>query len=349
MSIELSPVSRSVVPDTSAETSAISVLIQNALLSPSATEPTISKLQFFEYIKRQEEIERARMNATLANISQLLFDSNDAPAPMSPSSAAHGLSRSPSLDFEVKIEEVRPPPVVTNSKASTFTATPSTKPQTSFSQRPPPLPSSSHHAATANGSRRPMFHSGFRQEKHSSSKGGAVYSSRNESLPHDGKHTKPSSLCPGVQVLKLICGECESPVAGELELKVHLLKKHKIHQPYRCLHQNCQHSSMNKPLLGHHVKTVHNGKLSCRDCLKKYKMPTSLAKHYAMEHQTGYYQCSRCRKVRIILKDAIDHWKKCLKPKKTSLLHQQQHQKPNFVKQAKPPMKLRSHHATLGR
>ncbi len=115
MFIKISPVFRFVVPDTSAETSAFSVLIQNALLSPSATKPTISKLQFFEYIKRQEKIERARMNATLANISQLFFDSIDAPPLfMSSTFAAHGLSRSPSFDFEVKIEEVRPPPVVTN-------------------------------------------------------------------------------------------------------------------------------------------------------------------------------------------------------------------------------------------
>ncbi|KAH9391860.1 hypothetical protein TYRP_022358 [Tyrophagus putrescentiae] len=246
-------VSTSCFSEAQNESSAITALAQNALSSPSASAPTISKLQFFKYFKRQEEIDRVRMNDTLANVSQLLFGSDE------PTTA----STLPSIPVtlggnnnEIKIEEVH---------STTTTAMPNTTPA----------------------------------------------------------GQKTNSVKPNTAGNILV----EENLLFQLLL---LLEKMDLSVDKSFLKAERKPNEVDIVevyYLTQHVQEDHGGQLHCRDCSKKYKTHSGMTKHYAIFHQKGFYQCSRCRLIKEMLKEAIDHWKKCMH-RGTSVSKQQ----PNFVR-----------------
>lgn len=211
------------------ESSAITALAQNALSSPSASAPTFSKLQFFKYFKRQEEIERVRMNDTLANVSQLLFGSDEPTTASTLPSIPVSLGGS---NNEIKIEEVH---------STTTTATSITTPagQKTNSVKP---------NTTGNSFTRPVFNSSFSREKSSfsthvaSGKNGLI---RRQELPQGGTQTQRSRHCGGVEVLQLNCSDCPTTVSSDAQLKAHMQRAHKFYS-FRCLHQNCRYSFVSR-------------------------------------------------------------------------------------------------------
>lgn len=235
---------------TRGESSSSASLVQNALSSPSTL--PISREHFFEYVKRQEEIElsrseatlaiieqtkeieRTRSEATIANIYQLLFGFSQTDRPEITSSSTP--QSSGGSNVEIKIEEVHS----TTARA----ATPNTaikKTNHAHSTKPNATPSSS----------RPIFNSGYNRSNSSSapsSSSGAMTESftpvRRE-LPNGGTQTERSQYCGGVEVLQLNCENCSTIVSTEAQLKVHLQLKHKIN-PCRCLHQSCGQSFLNR-------------------------------------------------------------------------------------------------------
>ncbi len=213
------------------EFSAITALAQNALSSPSASAPTISKLQFFKYFKRQEEIDRVRMNDTLANVSQLLFGSDE------PTTASTLPSIPVSLggnNNEIKIEEVH---------STTTTATSNTIPAGQKTN-------SVKLNTAGNSFTKPVFNSSFSRGKSSfstnfsaaSGKSGLI---RRQELPQSGTQTQRSRHCGGVEVLQLNCSDCLTTVSSDAQLKAHMQREHKFYS-FRCLHQNCRHSFVSR-------------------------------------------------------------------------------------------------------